>query len=141
MGYAVDGLIRYGNKVYGLSGIEWNQVRTSLSGTSTTGLVDVQSIAIPLMIGVNLSEYPDLNPRLYGGISFTYITSINENLEGYSKNDFHESILGLRGGIGLDLIIFSFDLEYIHSLTPLFNANKNTTYGMLKFTTGILINP
>ena len=139
LGYEVDVLARYGNKLYGASGIEWSQTRTDLNGIGITGVVDIQSITIPLIIGYGLSEYEDLNPRIYGGASWAFIASINENIEGVEKNDFHDSVLGLRAGVGLDLMIFSIDLEYEHSASPLFKDYNSTTYGRVKFTLGIVL--
>ena len=139
LGYEVDVLARYGQNFYGTTGLEWNQTRTSLSGTGTTGSVDIQAITFPLILGYGLSDYSDLKPRIYGGTSWTIITSINENFEGIEKNDFKKSIFGLRGGIGLDLIIFTFDLEYEHSVSSLLKDFNNTSYGRVKFTLGILL--
>jgi hypothetical protein len=139
MGYEVDALIRYGQRLYGVSGLEWSQARTDLSGIGVTGVVDIQSVSIPLMLGYGLSEYHDLNPRIYGGMAWSFVTSINENYEGLDKDDFTNSIFGLRAGLGLDLMIFTFDLEYEHSISPLFKNFDETTYGRVKFTLGILI--
>ena len=139
MGYEVDVLVRYGQRFYGVSGVEWSQARTDLTGVGVTGIVDIQRATVPLMLGYGLSEYDDLNPRIYGGMAWSFVTSINENYEGLDKNDFNNSIFGLRVGLGLDLMIFTFDLEYEHSVSPLFKDYDDTTFGSVKFTLGILI--
>jgi len=126
VGYALGANLRFGSgKAYLAPGayLERANIQTTqkdtLSSSNIDDIVGVQSIHLPLMVGVNMSDNPTgagLGFRLFGGPTLTVVTGVQNNSLGVEKSDFKSSHAGIMGGAGFDLSVLTVDVSYENSL-------------------------
>jgi Outer membrane protein beta-barrel domain len=98
----------------------------------------IQAIKAPLNIGIDITGRQQLlNFILKGGITPTYVMAVNEKAGiPFSKDDLRTFTLGANAGIGIDLAIFTFDLNYEIGLNDYFR-NATGRNNVLSLSAGI----
>lgn len=121
VGWSLGGNIRLGEKAYIAPGVYFQRTNIQLSqkDTVSTGtiedIVGVQSVHLPLLVGVNMSTNPNgpgLGFRLFGGPALTIVNKVDSNKFGITKDDYKSTSVGIQGGAGLDLAVLTFDVSY-----------------------------
>jgi hypothetical protein len=121
VGWSLGGNIRLGGKAYIAPGVYFQRTNIQLSqkDTVSTGTVEdilgVQSIHVPLLVGVNMSSNangPGLGFRLFGGPALTIVQKVDANDFGITKDDYKSSSVGIQAGAGLDLAVLTVDVSY-----------------------------
>jgi hypothetical protein len=127
VGYLFGGNLRFGGgQVYLAPGVYFQRSNIQLTqkDTLTTNnledIVGVQSVHIPLLVGVNMSDNPTgsgLGFRLFGGPALNLVTKVQSNDFGVEKSDFKSTNVGIMGGAGFDLSRVTVDVSYEASLS------------------------
>ncbi len=108
---------------------------------------DVQSVDIPLMLGLRLFDSDRFAFRLYGGpvISFLQDKKVNivENgqMQPWSSIEEMANVYSLQFGAGLDITKrITFDVRYEYAFSPMFKfSDLKTSYKILYFTLGLKV--
>ena len=126
VGYAFGANLRFGSgKAYLAPGayLQRANIQTTQKDTLSTNtledIVGVQSVHLPLLVGVNMSDNPTgggLGFRLFGGPTLTVVTGVQDNSLGVEKDDFKQMHAGIMGGAGFDLSRLTVDVSYEGSL-------------------------
>ena len=126
VGYTLGANLRFGSgKVYLAPGayLQRANIQTTQKDTLTTDtledIVGVQSVHVPLLVGLNMSDNPTgagLGFRLFGGPTLTVVTGVQDNDFGVEKDDFKSTHAGIMGGAGFDLSRLTVDVSYESSL-------------------------
>lgn len=89
--------------------------------------VKLNTIDIPVLIGVKLIDLKLANIRAMGGPVASFVTNKSvESVEGFSdqlpdKDSFKDSIWGLQAGVGVDVLSFSLDIRYEIGLSNMYD--------------------
>lgn len=143
VGWLVGGNVRLGEKVYLSPGayLQRTNIQLSQKDTLTAATVEdvvgVNSLYLPLRVGVNLGQSA-IGFRLFGGPSLTIVNRVDSNAFGITKDDYKSSSVGIEGGAGIDLTILTFDVTYEASLGKVFK-NSDTKQQTLRAAVGIRI--
>ena len=127
VGYLFGGNLRFGGgKAYLAPGFYFQRANLQLTqkDTLTAGnlqdVVGVQSLHIPLVVGLNMSDNPTgsgVGFRLFAGPTANVITKVQPNDFGIAKGDFKSTNWGILGGAGLDISRVTVDVSYEASLS------------------------
>ncbi|WKN44425.1 outer membrane beta-barrel protein [Tunicatimonas pelagia] len=60
------------------------------------------------------------------GITPTLLLGVQENEYGLSREAFRGATLGINGGIGIEVLIVTLELNYEHGITPMLSGNEGT---------------
>ena len=97
------------------------------------------SLKLPLAAGMYLTGADGiLRIRVNAGITPTVLTGVEENQLGIDKSDFRGATLGLNGGIGIEVLFVTLDLNYEHGLSDLY-SNAPGTANTFSISAGIKI--
>ncbi len=126
---------------------------SSQNGHNLNMILDAMNIQVPVMVGYTLLDLDLIKLRVQGGPTANYIIpkqaliqeSITTNNGGstqeYKKTelDTNSIVWGIQGGIGLDVMRFTIDVNYSFGITNVFNANNvnNSNWGQHIDTNGI----
>ncbi|MEM9672149.1 MAG: outer membrane beta-barrel protein [Cyclobacteriaceae bacterium] len=77
-----------------------------------------------------------LRIRVNAGITPTLMLGVQENEYGLTKEAFRGATLGLNGGLGIEVLFVTLDLNYEHGFTPMLVGN-NGTNGVLTISAGL----
>lgn len=87
----------------------------------------VNSVKLPLTAGMYLTGSDGiLRIRVDAGITPTVLTGVEENQLGISKSDFRGATMGLNGGVGIEVLFVTLDLNYEHGLSDLYSHTSGT---------------
>jgi hypothetical protein len=122
-----------------------NVFRPNASDTVDQHLVDMQSIDMPIMVGIRLFPGDGFCFRAYGGpvISFLRDPSVNIDRNGQlrprSLMDTKTKAFSVQMGAGFDITRrFTFDARYEYAFSPMFKiSDLKTKYRIFYFTVGI----
>src|SRR5689334_16306646 len=148
VGYSLGANLRFGSgKAYLAPGayLQRENIQTTQKDTLSTGnledIVGVQSVHLPLLVGVNMSDNPtgsSLGFRLFGGPTMTVVTKVQSNDFGLTRDDFKSSYAGIMGGAGFDLSRLTVDVSYEGSLGKVMQ-NSDAKQQSLRAVLGIKI--
>ena len=113
VGGVVGAFVRLGEQFYVQSGLDYYGSQTGLLLDASGDMQDFDftSFNVPIWIGYRLGK-DDLNIRLFGGGSLTFISRVESNSVGLAEDDL-QSLHGLWNvGIGGDIRSFTIDFAY-----------------------------
>lgn len=124
-GYQFGGYWRKGAFIYGQAGLEFQHFKTNLSTDTSSGLVDLKRIQMPLYAGLNLLNFSKsvINVRAFGGPVIGYRYGDDNSNPDLSSSDFSRFNVNGTVGAGADILIFSLDAGYTFGLNNLFTGN------------------
>ncbi|MEO0331095.1 MAG: PorT family protein, partial [Bacteroidota bacterium] len=67
-----------------------------------------------------------LRIRVNVGITPTLLLGVQENEYGLSREAFRGATLGINGGIGIEVLIVTLELNYEHGITPMMTGDEGT---------------
>ncbi len=79
-----------------------------------------------------------LRIRVNAGITPTVMMGVEDNQLGIDKNDFRGATMGLNGGIGIEVLFVTLDLNYEHGISDLYR-NASGTANTFSISAGIKI--
>ena len=115
-------------------------------GGDTTFNVDMQSLDLPIMVGLRLLHSEGFCFRLYGGPVISYlkdqridVQNNGQTLPTWSEIKTNTRAFSLQIGAGLDITRrFTFDVRYEYALSPMLKISDfKTTHRILYFTLGL----
>ena len=143
LGYQFGVGFLVGDKFYFEPGIYWATVSQDLTNMKDenpqpeTFKNTISSMRVPVYLGYHIlgSEETLADLRLFAGPGVSFVTGVNSEAEGLSKDDFKSMIFDVDVGAGLDVWFLFLEWHYIFGLTPVFNENSDakfqTFYGNL----------
>ncbi len=128
LGYHFGGYLRIGNNIYLQPGIFWNRMGFELQTTEEIEDEqnfenDINSIQVPVLLGINIINAEVLTLRANGGGVASFITSVKENPL-FDEDDFKSTIFSARVGAGVDLFGLTADAGYDFGLTEIFKDTE-----------------
>ncbi|MFI5134642.1 MAG: porin family protein [Chitinophagales bacterium] len=136
-GYQFGGYWRKGGFIYGQAGLEFQQLQTDLQTDTSSGMVDMKRIQLPLYAGLNLFNFAKkvVNVRVFAGPVIGYYYGYNIGNPDFTTSDFNRFTVNGTAGAGLDVLIFSLDAGYNFGLNNLFSGNFDgkADYGFVNF--------
>jgi hypothetical protein len=105
--------------------------------------VNMQSLDLPIMVGLNLFHSRNFCFRLYGGPVVSVLTDhrveVSKNGQLMSEISARTRAFSMQFGTGVDITRrFTFDMRYEYALSPMLRfSNFKTSYRILYFTVGL----
>lgn len=100
-----------------------------LSDVSGTESFDLNSVDVPVLVGVKLLKLPTVNVRVNAGPVFSFVTDVKDReLGSVNSDNFKDSYVGIQYGVGVDFLFLSLDARMENSLGDL----QNDAVGKLK---------
>lgn len=93
---------------------------------------DMNTVDVPLLLGVKLFKSDFINVRAMGGPLFSFVTSKDVNEESrFTVDAFRDQFFGWQYGVGVDLWMITIDARFENSSNSVlqtndFNARNNT---------------
>jgi len=111
--------VQFGKMIHFQPGIFYKNSRKNLVLTvaGTSDEVRANNLNIPALIGVKILPLKVVDLRINAGPSFSYLLSVGENDLNLTKDDYKDVVWGLQAGLGLDVLVLSFDISYEFGLT------------------------
>ncbi len=140
-GLHIGAEIRSGKKFYVSIGGQYFRFNSRFEGIA--GLFDydvkMEGVRVPLYVAGDLIGAERWGLRLFVGPSASFILSTDDELPGFEDDAFNDLRWGFNAGAGLDLGIFTLDLNYEIGLNNVFsNKNIEAKSNILFVTGGIL---
>ena len=131
IGYQFGVSVLVGNKFYLEPGIFWSTYSKDVYSTSNPDSAafenSIHTIRIPAYLGYHIlgSEETLADLRIFGGLGASFVTSVKNDSDDLSKDDFKNFILDFTAGMGVDVWIFFVEWNYTLGLTPVFTAGSD----------------
>ncbi len=95
-----------------------------------TGNIKVQSIKVPVLLGARLVSSDALTARINAGAAFNFPVSVTSSSQGFQiqRHNYNSANVGGVFGVGLDLGIFTFDLNYEFGLSNYIDFSKSPDF-------------
>ncbi|MDD3962435.1 MAG: hypothetical protein PHT77_11310 [Bacteroidales bacterium] len=140
-GYQAGVHVRYGKKSYFETGVQWLQsrsdFRSTLNGIFTEDEVEISQVRIPAYLGQKVIRLGVINFRLYTGPVLRIVTHVNNNLHALNTDSFSGAVWSWDFGAGLDVLLFSLDVNHESGLTAVFPSVRGSQSDILNITLGI----
>lgn len=95
------------------------------------------TLKVPVSGGLYLTGSDGiLRIRVNAGITPTLMLGVQENEYGLTREAFRGGTLGLNGGLGIEILFVTIDLNYEHGLTPMV-AGSNGTNQVFSISAGL----
>ena len=133
VGYQFGASFLVGEKFYAEPGIYWYTVTKDLVSKADTTIEStskfkntINGIRIPFKLGYHLlgNEESLADLRIFAGIAGSFVTSVENDTEGLSKDNFNKMLFDLNAGFGVDVWIFFAEIDYVFGLTPVFKIDE-----------------
>ncbi|GAB5551750.1 MAG: hypothetical protein Sapg2KO_13410 [Saprospiraceae bacterium] len=128
-GWQVGVDFKFGDQFYFAPGVHYFQSTAlieSVRDINVTGNdieFDIRGIRVPAVLGVDLIEGKRLGLRAYTGPNVSFILDNDEDAFDTSDALYNEFILGYNAGVGLDIGIFTVDVEHEWGLSNAFDSD------------------
>jgi hypothetical protein len=145
VGYNAGFDIRFGGDILyfqpGVFFYQYNQeytvVATQVGATgSFTSDIKVQSLKVPVLLGVRVFSSDPLTLRLNAGPAFNFPVNVDADKDSFaiSSKNYNNANVGGVVGAGVDLAFFTFDINYEFGLSDYidFSESNNLTTGSSK---------
>ena len=131
VGYQFGATALVGQKLYFEPGVFWQTISKDVfdahNPDSASFKNTINSIRIPAHIGYHIlgNEESLADLRLFAGFGASIITSVKNDSEELTKDDFKNFIFDFNAGVGVDVWIFFLEWNYVLGLTPVFNEGSD----------------
>jgi len=131
VGYQFGATALVGEKLYFEPGVFWQTISKDVfdahNPDSASFKNTINSIRIPAHIGYHIlgNEESLADLRLFAGFGASIITSVKNDSEELTKDDFKNFIFDFNAGVGVDVWIFFLEWNYVLGLTPVFNEGSD----------------
>ncbi|MFK7969517.1 MAG: outer membrane beta-barrel protein [Bacteroidia bacterium] len=123
VGLDFGGQVRIGGQFYVQPGIafmrqqvELEEIRFPLPPIPNRDQINQNSLMLNALIGYNLIYSDAFCFRINAGPTATWVTAVSTNKLNLTKSNFNSIQYGARAGLGIDIAVFTFDLNYDHGL-------------------------
>ena len=126
LGYQFGASALVGNKFYFEPGVFWATYSKDVFDANNPDTASFQNsihtIRIPAYLGYHIlgSEETLADLRLFAGFGASILTSVKNDSDDLSKDDFKNFIFDFTAGVGVDVWIFFLEWNYSLGLTPVF---------------------
>jgi len=130
VGYIIGGKYKRGGFFYWELGARYNAVSYSLKDESAEDDLKINSIDIPVNVGINLLSVTSrlVGLRLFLGAVPTFTTKVSDNRLNISKDDINSFRMSGHAGVGVDVAFFFLETGINYGFTDLLiKANSNPT--------------
>lgn len=146
IGFQVGADVRFGDRFKFIPGLYYikygNQIQNLDMVNGSVLLEDdvrIQALRAPLLGAVRLLGLEVLNLHIKGGFAATWVTAVDDNNLNLDKEDYEAFIFGGIVGVGLDVAIFTIDLDYEIGLSDVFKTDaEDVRNNMLSLSVGLL---
>jgi len=131
VGYQFGAGVLVGDKLYFEPGIYWTTVSKDIINKNDPNNEafknTINGIRIPVYIGYHIlgSEETFADLRLFAGPAASFVTSVKNDHEDISKDDFKNMMFDLDVGAGVDVWFLFLEWHYVFGLTPVFNEGSD----------------
>lgn len=121
---------KFGDKFYFAPGVHYFQSTTLIEGVGNVDLTDndiefdISGLRIPAVFGIDLLEGKRIGLRAYTGPNISFIMDNDEDAFLPSDALYNDFIVGYNGGLGIDIGIFTVDIEHEWGLTNAFDSDS-----------------
>ncbi len=140
-GFEVGAFVRIGQKLYIQPEVmyKFKGGKFDIDGISTSGQtinynykVKLQTVDVPLMVGVRIINLKVMNIRLMLGPVASFV--LNKDIDSddsnpvpdMDDNDFKDLNWGFQGGAGVDILFLTLDLRYEQGLSNIYDGKTTT---------------
>jgi len=130
IGYIIGAKYKRGRFFYWELGARYNATNYSLIDGITEDDLKINSIDIPINVGINLLSITSrlVGLRLYLGAVPTFTTNVSDNLLNITKDDINSFRMYGQAGIGVDVAFFFLETGLNYGFSDVFNElNSNPT--------------
>lgn len=143
-GFHAGSYFRLGDEVVFLQpGIFWQQTSISLRNRrnpTAENHLDFGGIQTPVLLGVKAVASRVFELRFVAGPSLWFVTDVQDNPYNVTKDRVRNTIWGVTGGIGVQVLILSLDISYEHGLSRVFEHDfqpgASSKNNVVRFTGG-----
>lgn len=145
VGYQFGADLRIGGKMFLEPGVYWYRVGSDLLTTDQVtsqplqDQVKINYLKVPLCVGYSVLDTRLLKFRGSTGLVPSFYSGIKDNIINLNNEDFNKLVLGLRFGIGVDILLFTFDLDYELGLGNAMSTNAGARNDVLSLAVGFKI--
>ncbi len=145
VGYQLGADVRIGGKTYLEPGLYWYKVGSDLlsedqiTSQPLQGQVKINYLKVPICIGHSFVDTRLFKLRGSMGFVPSFYSGIKDNILNLRNEDFEKLVLGFRSGIGLDIFLFTIDLDYEHGLGKALATHEGARNHVLSFSVGFKI--
>jgi len=141
-GFELGAFVRIGQKLYVQPEAMFKTKggKFDVDGTNTSDVsykVKLQTVDVPLMIGVRLLNLKVMNLRLMLGPVASFV--LNKDIDSddnsntvFDKDDFKDMNWGFQGGVGIDVLFLTLDVRYELGLNNIYDG-KNVSGKAIDF--------
>lgn len=134
IGYQFGASVMVGNEWYFEPGAYWltftKDIVSANDPNENAFKNTIHSIRIPVYVGYHIlgSEDTFADLRLFAGPGASFITSVNNDSDDLSKDDFKSMLFDVAVGAGVDVWFFFIEWQYMFGLTPVFSEGSDAKY-------------
>lgn len=145
VGYQFGADLRIGGKMFLEPGLFWYRVGTELlsedeiTSQPLKDQIKINYLKVPLCIGYSAIDTRLLKVRGSFGLVPSFYSGIKENIINLDNEDFKDLVLGLRFGIGVDVLMISVDLDFELGLGNALATNSGARNDVLSLAVGFKI--
>lgn len=146
VGYQVGADLRIGGgKMFLEPGLFWYRVGTDLlsedeiTSQPLQGQVKINYLKVPLCVGYSVIDTRLFKARGSLGLVPSFYSGIKDNVLNLQNEDFKNLVLGLRFGIGIDILLITLDLDLEFGLGNALSTNSGARNDVLSLAVGFKI--
>lgn len=127
VGYIIGAKYKRGRFFYWELGARYNAAIYPLLDESTEDDLKINSIDIPINVGINLLSVTSrlVGLRLYLGAVPTFITKVPDNKLGITKDDLNSFRMNGQAGVGVDIAFFFLETGLNYGFTDVFKETSS----------------
>lgn len=140
-GFQAGAHIRIGKKTYFETGAQWlqscNKFQSCLGCLMTTDEVRVTQVRIPAYIGRRIICLGVVDLRVNTGPTIRIVNEVLDNEHNIDTDFFTDAAWSWDFGAGLDVLMFSFDVNYEVGINNFIPSPESTQNDILSITAGL----
>lgn len=133
LGYQAGASVRFGEGFYFEPGVQYFERNALLERTGGVDVSDLevefklQGLRVPVYIGGDLFTSERLGIRFYGGPSVIFLFNDDDDFVSIEEYVLKDNLWSINAGVGLDIGIFTLDLEHEWGVSNVFDIEGATS--------------
>ncbi|PLW99358.1 MAG: hypothetical protein C0593_03365 [Marinilabiliales bacterium] len=140
-GYQGGVHVRIGKKTFFETGVQWLQSKTEFQSTVDniiySDIISVSQLRIPAYLGKRIIKLGIVDLRVNTGPTMRIVSEVLDNDYHIHKEYFNEAVWSWDFGAGLDILVFSLDVNYELGLSEMISGVSGTQNDILNITLGL----